>query len=344
MKKIIILFCAIFCAVVLYAQESPLEEQLIKASYDGNLQTVQTLLSNPNVDINATYRGLTALANACLKGNLDIVKELLSHKNININKGETDRNKRTPLMLASIIGHADVVAELLKHSPKLNKRDKKGYTALMYAAYYGHMDVAQELLAQKNIKVNVFTNWNYDKWGNDIYGPTALLIAYNRGHRDIAMEILKVKPRREVKEIFAEMYQYYDAFNSQGNTLLLLAARDGDIEMVKYLFKIENDRPLLKKVNSPLVRANCMNNDGDTSLVLAARNGYLDIVLEILKQDSFTFDAMNSQGRRAYREAATQEIRDAIDNYKGPSQKTSETIKGKVLKSVEYFKKKINKK
>ncbi len=122
MKKIIILFCAVFCTNLLFAQGISLEDQLVKASYNGDLQIVQALLSNPDIDVNARYNGFTALINACLKGHLDIVKELLSHKDIDVNKREIG-HKRTPLIIASMINHTDIVTELLKHSPKLNKQD-----------------------------------------------------------------------------------------------------------------------------------------------------------------------------------------------------------------------------
>lgn len=337
MKKIIILFCAIFCTNVLFAQGISLEDQLVKASYNGDLQTVQALLSNSDIDVNARYNGFTALINACLKGHLDIVKELLSHKDIDVNKREIG-HKRTPLIIASMINHTDIVTELLKHSPKLNKQDISGYTALMYAAKNGNMDVAKALLAQDDIKVNVYTKWRYENVEDDPNGPTALLIAYNTGHRDIAMEILKVKPYIGLREVLTEVSHYYNAYNSDENTILLLAAKDGDIEMVKYLFKLEDDRSLFRRAHSPLVIVNHMNKYDDTALILAARNGHLDVVQELLKRDDLIFTTMKNQGLRAYQEAATQEIKDIIAaKYKNPSKRIAEILENKILTGFEHL-------
>ena len=52
----------------------------------------------------------------------------------------------TVLMMAAMNGYDEVVAVLLRHSPRLNERNKSGFSALMLAARGGHITVVQQLL------------------------------------------------------------------------------------------------------------------------------------------------------------------------------------------------------
>ena len=62
------------------------------------------------------------------------------------------RSGRTPLHLAAVKGHRDVVANLLAGGAPLNLKDDAGHTPLQLAARYGHQGLA-ELLADHGARV-----------------------------------------------------------------------------------------------------------------------------------------------------------------------------------------------
>ena len=341
MKKIIVLLCAIFCTVSLFAKIGPLEEQLVKASANGDLQTVQTLANTPGIDINARYNGDTALVNASFEGHLDIVKELLSHEKIKINK--TGNLNVTPLIAASISGYTDIVKELLKHSPKLNKQDKDGYTSLMYASEKGYKSIAHELVingADVTIVQKTKQNYNLGDITRVDRINNALLLAYNNNHRDITMELLKVELNRNLSDLLTlENYKsrYYNAIDDLGNTLLMLASRNGDIEIVSFLVNLNKEQTKLGNKVSPIVDINKKNLDENTALMLAAKYGYLDVVNELLNQPNIDLNCRNIFNKDAYQLATTQEIKDAIARRQNMLKNTSEALEKEVLEGLEHF-------
>ncbi len=331
MRKIIVLICALLCTITLFAQTGQLEEQLIKASTNGDFLTVQTLVNTKGIDINARYNGDTALVNASFAGHLDIVKELLSHKDININK--TGNLNVTPLIGASVQGYTEIVKELLKHSPKLNKQDKYGYTALMYAAEKGYKSIVHELVIN-GADVTIVKK-------NKVVGiNNALLLAYNNNHRDITMELLKAELHRNLSDLLTlENYKskYYNAIDESKNTLLMLASKKGDIEIVNFLVNINKEQTKLGKAIIPIVDINKKDFDNNTALMFAADNGYLDVVETLLNQPELDLDCRNIFSKNAYQLAATQEIKDAIAKRQNMLKKTSEALEKQVLEGLERF-------
>ncbi|XP_071139792.1 poly [ADP-ribose] polymerase tankyrase-like [Mytilus edulis] len=59
-----------------------------------------------------------------------------------------DSGGLTPLMLAALIGHLEVVTFLVSHGSQLEVTDKFGLTALHYAAQSGEIDVTKWLIDQ----------------------------------------------------------------------------------------------------------------------------------------------------------------------------------------------------
>ena len=89
---------------------------LILACWDGSVEDVRNVIWTINATdidiINNTIQGeRTPLFVACLQGHVDVVKELLGVPNIDVNKA--DVNHVTPLLIACLGSHSEVIELLL---------------------------------------------------------------------------------------------------------------------------------------------------------------------------------------------------------------------------------------
>jgi ankyrin repeat protein len=124
-------------------------DQFIRASYNGDIATVDRLLATRSNRELLTGTGgdnrSTALHAASFTGHLDVVQRL-------IDKGAdlSARNdaQSTPLHVAAAGGQKAVVDLLISSGAQVDARDNVGTTPLGYAAIRGHPDVAEALLAK----------------------------------------------------------------------------------------------------------------------------------------------------------------------------------------------------
>lgn len=86
-----------------------------------------------------------ALLRAARAGNADTVKSLLTSPNVDVNGVDADGN--TALIEAARFGHDDVVAALLIAKADVTLKNRDGKTALMLASEGGH-DESVRLLTQ----------------------------------------------------------------------------------------------------------------------------------------------------------------------------------------------------
>jgi len=98
------------CSAARRATRTSETEALLRAATAGNADTVRTLLTSPNVDINGTDdQGNTALIQGARFGHDEVVRALLTARadtRIKNNEG------KTALMLAAEAGHDQTVAVL----------------------------------------------------------------------------------------------------------------------------------------------------------------------------------------------------------------------------------------
>lgn len=347
MKKIIILLVALLCTMVLFAQDidetrvaqlkkeyvkislipivgkNTLQEQLVKSSSEGDLESVIALLSIPKISVNERYNGETPLLAAAYAGHLHIAKELLKHKRIRVDK--TGNLDVTPLIAATIGGYTELVREILKHSPRVNKRDADGYTALMWAAKKGYLDIAKILLAQKDIEVNVL-----DEKKND----NALLLAYKNNYRELALEILNTKPRNSGDySISATYWNHKDLY---GNSILTMAARNNDTKVIELLLEINHNRNLIDRaLDGPVVNINITDNDKNTPIMLAAKYGYVETVKILLAEKGIDLEKRNIFQQTVFDLASTQEVKDVLNQYmKAASETQSKALKNKIKRGL----------
>ncbi len=186
--------------------------KLIQAVKDGDLLTVQNILTS-GVEVNAKdYDGRTALGWAAYKGNTEIVKLLLDKDadvNAKTNKGVT------ALMLAVENNHMEITKLLLAKDTDINaKTTDNGQTALMTAATKRGNTAIVVLLLENGAEINIKNN----------KGATALMVAACTG--DI-----------EIVNILLEKGADVDTSTENGITALLIAGQNGHTEIVKLLEK-----------------------------------------------------------------------------------------------------------
>lgn len=136
---------------------------LMLAAMRNNCPVIQTLLTH-RANINkATYTGLTALMFAVGNQQLDAIQCLLNDPNVIVD--QQDDKEGTALLIAIEINNCPIIQTLLKHGANINKTRSNGITPLMFAVMHKNTDTIQCLLNRPNIVI--------DK--QDIEGTTALL-------------------------------------------------------------------------------------------------------------------------------------------------------------------------
>ena len=97
----------------------------------------------------------------------------------NVNAG--DKWGHTLLIMAVVLGHAEIVRALLDKGADANVKDDNGMTPLMWAAYWGRSDIVRTLM-DRNADVNAqakggSTALMWAAWGRNTLGIVKVLIA-----------------------------------------------------------------------------------------------------------------------------------------------------------------------
>jgi ankyrin repeat protein len=196
--------------------------RLIQAAKDGNLQTVQTLLTDATDEstlvcpelslVNARDNdGKTVLGWSAYKGHTEIVK-LLFEKGAEVDS-KTSKGV-TALMMATDQNYIDITKLLLMKGADVNaKTTDNGQTALMTAVQKGHVAIVG-LLLENGAEIDVKNN----------KGATALMVASLQGYTEIVNILLKKGADVNVKI-------------DNGLTALEVARRNGHTDIVQLLEK-----------------------------------------------------------------------------------------------------------
>lgn len=120
-------------------------QSLLRAAQDGRLSQVRACLA-VGADVNAqTLEGWTPLMLAAIKGHTDIVRALLEHRGTQINA--RSQNGWTALRFAIHMGDTETLRLLLLAGSDVNAPDNDGWTALMQAAGERNIECLGILLA-----------------------------------------------------------------------------------------------------------------------------------------------------------------------------------------------------
>ncbi|CAM6061554.1 unnamed protein product [Sphagnum tenellum] len=264
------------------------------ASEEGHEKVVQFLLENVRgLNINAKNDdGNTPLHLATDNGNVEVVKVLLGYVAPELNFcrendgnkalqlagkeehasklqfNEKNRDRDTPLHLASKHGHVEVVNMLLDvcgaTELRLNGKNSDENTPLHLAAYEGHAGVVNLLLKYASVDFQGRRDGqNHDTKPNlaakNVDGDTALHLASKKGHEEVVGAMLLSKC--VTKSIL-------NAINEDGDTPLHLATKNGHANVVT---KMLEDAPSKFDLNAK-------NKNGHTPLHFATRKCHLHVV------------------------------------------------------------------
>jgi hypothetical protein len=165
-----------------FAQPVDIEKSIIKAVKEGDLEVLESFLSEGN-DVNGYYgknKDKTLLYIAVDSREYEVVKFLVRHG--------TDIEKRSqdlsPLMEAAINNQLEICHFLLDQEAEVDAADPAGNTALFYAAKYGSLRL-NKLLVQRGADVNMV---NKRKWK-----PLDFAVSANKDTVSVYLKTMMIK-------------------------------------------------------------------------------------------------------------------------------------------------------
>ncbi|BFI16990.1 hypothetical protein MPTK1_6g02170 [Marchantia polymorpha subsp. ruderalis] len=252
---------------------------LMLASQFGHDDVVKSLLEHKASVLMTSEAGLNCLHYAARWGHFEVSKLIIEACPEIINDGtmrtkitadlEFDVSNETPLMLACLYGHEDVVKLLLEHKADVMVYSESGRNCLHYAAESGHSEVSS-LLIQEFPQLRDSTIRGAAKCPPNDCGKTALMLASQSGHHDVVKSLLEHK---------ASVMMTSEA----GLNCLHYAARSGHFEVSKLILEacpeIINDGTMRTKITADLE----YDVSNETPLMLACLYGHEDVVKLLLE-------------------------------------------------------------
>jgi ankyrin repeat protein len=190
--------------------------------------------------------------------------------------GDMNRLNRTPLLLASQLGHVELARVLLKYSADKEARDSGDRTPLLLAAQVGHVEVARVLLEH-----------GANTEAQDEFERTPLLLSLSFGCVEVARVLLEHGADANALGIDARHIasQYVDAKikDVKWVTPLHLALEQELVEVVRVLLEHGVD-------------ANARDAKNAAMLLLASKHGHVKVTQALLEHgvDANIRDANNA--------------------------------------------------
>jgi ankyrin repeat protein len=273
------------------AAQAQLNNQLISASYDGNLPEVKSLLAK-KANVNATTdTGATPLYYAAQQGHAKIVQFLLDAK-ANVN---APLNDGTTALIATTTPHDTesspaIIDTLIAAGADVNAHTNAGMTAFLGAATFDledqpNPDVRRKLLmTDKLIKAGANINAQDDRQHTALHYLVLndeslglelfkLILKHNpdlnlrdyEGHTVLHHLAMVPNNLQELELVVQRAPNIIDIRANDGNTSLMIAADDGHTEVAQLLLAAGADITIV-------------NNNNETALALAQNEHHQEIV------------------------------------------------------------------
>ncbi|XP_061410032.1 E3 ubiquitin-protein ligase MIB1 isoform X1 [Lethenteron reissneri] len=246
-------------------------EELVKASANGDVTKVEEILSRPDADqANGQFAGHTALQAASQNGHVDIIKALLKYK---VDLEAEDKDGDRAVHHAAFGDEGAVMEALQRGGADLNARNKRRQTPLHIAVNKGHLQVVKTLL-----------DLDSHPSLQDSEGDTPL-------HDAIS------KKRDDMLSVLIDAGADVSLTNNNGFNALHHASLRGNPSAV---------RVLLSKLPRPWI-VDEKKDDGYTALHLASLNNHVEVAELLIHQGSANLDIQNQNQQTALHLAVERE-------------------------------------
>ena len=198
------------------------------------------------------------------RGSVERIVALLAIGAYDIDQG--DAHGRTPLMMASFLGHSRIVRTLLRKGADVSLVDEDGATALFVAAHRGHVAITK-MLVKAGADLGVVT-WLGGQKGSPLH------LAAEEGHSEVMSVLIEAGANPNSRLL-------------GGVTPLFLAAAEGQLDAIKVLLRAKANPLLARDPLKPGME--CVPSDHDLEvtcvpLEVAARNGHWEVVRELIRK------------------------------------------------------------
>ncbi|KAJ0030250.1 hypothetical protein Pint_14363 [Pistacia integerrima] len=202
---------------------------------------------------------------AAVEGNIISLLNLLQEDALILDRITVSCYGETPLHIASMLGHAEFVQELLGRKPELaGELDSRKSSPLHLATSKGYLDIVKKL-----VSVNPEMCFARDRDGKN-----PVHIAVIKGHVSVLKELVKVRPNA------ARMLM------ERGETVLHACVRFDQLEAMKFLMEQMSDHEFV----------NSKDDDGNTILHLAVACKQVEAIQFLTTNNVIEVNALNKGG------------------------------------------------
>ena len=285
------------------AKKETLEQRLFTAIKQGDKEAVKMLLDRgANYQCMSKYNDgitdMTPLMVAALNGHKEIVEMLIAY---GVEVNAQGSNGVTALVMAVASGDKEIVEMLLARGAEVNIRNNQGcYTALMAAAEVGNKEIVEILLA-RGADVNA----------RDILGNDALIWAVWKRYKELVKILLENKASfllaYKVENIESITPLMSDSQNSQKELVKTLLAHSADVNIyseydetnLKLALSLERGPiEIVELLLAHKADVHTKNRFGQTALMVATEVNWKEIV-EILITRGADVNAKDMHGNYA---------------------------------------------
>ncbi|KAH8123378.1 hypothetical protein FP744_10005958 [Trichoderma asperellum] len=243
-------------------------------------QSILRLILENKTELHANDHKITEtpFLSAIMDGNRDYIQSYVKEK-LRLYERALDYYTITPLSLAVLNGHTDIVKLLLENGAQAGEI-YCGLSLLSLAISNGHHDIAKLLL-----KDGTDTNATIDSSGRK---PLSLAIL--NGHRDIVKLLLKFGAKADTKDEDGGTPLFLAVLQQQEDIVTLLLEsrpevdlKDADGLTPLHMAALNEHEAIATLLLASGAKVNVQDNAGRTPLMLAAARGYDNIVILLLE-------------------------------------------------------------